>query len=212
MAARMDGRMLHKLTMDDLVTLHVSSCVHVASLRRGIQLMRDQKWNPECFIRRSITDANSGTKEDVRLWTCHRVMEWLRAVDLSEYSPNLRGAGVHGALMIFEVKFTAELLAELLSIPPSKTLLRRHLATHFKELLGRDIIQVKRDAENTLGFQPLTLAAKIKVCCGPSEYVSETLTYQHSIADPKEVAVFAEAQEELQGRGRVERLRLSHGW
>lgn len=193
MAARMDGRMLHKLTMDDLVTLHVSSCVHVASLRRGIQLMREQKWNPECFIRRSITDANSGTKEDVRLWTCHRVMEWLRAVDLSEYSPNLRGAGVHGALMIFEVKFTAELLAELLSIPPSKTLLRRHLATHFKELLGRDIIQVKRDAENTLGFQPLTLAAKIKVCCCRFEYISETLTHQHSIADPKKVAVFAEA-------------------
>ncbi|XP_065078321.1 uncharacterized protein LOC135701450 isoform X3 [Ochlerotatus camptorhynchus] len=162
MAARMDGRMLHKLTMDDLVTLHVSSCVHVASLRRGIQLLREQKWNPDCFIRRSMADEGSGTKEDVRLWTCYRVMEWLRAVDLSEYSPNLRGTGVHGALMMFEVKFTAELLAELLSIPPSKTLLRRHLATHFKELLGRDIIQVKRDAENTLGFQPLTLAAKIK--------------------------------------------------
>ncbi|XP_021711270.1 uncharacterized protein LOC5566064 isoform X10 [Aedes aegypti] len=162
MAARMDGRMLHKLTMDDLVSLHVSSCVHVASLRRGIQLMREQKWNPDCLIRRSMSDENNGTKEDVRLWTCYRVMEWLRAVDLSEYSPNLRGAGVHGALMMYEVKFTAELLAELLSIPPSKTLLRRHLATHFKELLGRDVIQAKRDAENTLGFQPLTLAAKIK--------------------------------------------------
>ncbi|XP_062562959.1 uncharacterized protein LOC134226293 isoform X8 [Armigeres subalbatus] len=162
MAARMDGRMLHKLTMDDLVSLHVSSCVHVASLRRGIQLMREQNWNPDCLTRRSMSDENNGTKEDVRLWTCYRVMEWLRAVDLSEYSPNLRGAGVHGALMMYEVKFSAELFAELLSIPPSKTLLRRHLATHFKELLGRDIIQAKRDAENTLGFQPLTLAAKIK--------------------------------------------------
>ncbi|XP_055537600.1 liprin-beta-1 isoform X4 [Wyeomyia smithii] len=161
-AARMDGRMLHKLTMDDLVTLHVTSCLHVASIRRGIQLMREQKWNPECLIRRSITDESCGIKDEVQLWSCHRIMEWLRAVDLSEYAPNLRGAGVHGALMMYEVKFTAELMAELLSIPPSKTLLRRHLATHFKELLGRDIIQVKRDAENTLGFQPLTLAAKIK--------------------------------------------------
>ncbi|XP_055624525.1 uncharacterized protein LOC129767542 isoform X3 [Toxorhynchites rutilus septentrionalis] len=161
-AARMDGRMLHKLTMDDLISLHVTSCLHVASIRRGIQIMREQKWNPESIIRRSITDESCGTKDDIRLWSSHRVMEWLRAVDLSEYAPNLRGAGVHGALLIYEVKFTAELLAELLSIPPSKTLLRRHLATHFKELLGRDVIQSKRDAENTLGFQPLTLAAKIK--------------------------------------------------
>lgn len=65
--------------------------------------------------------------------------------------------------MMYEVKFTAELLADLLSIPNSKTLLRRHLATHFKELLGREIIQAKREAETTLGFQPLTITAKIKV-------------------------------------------------
>uniref|UniRef100_A0A182T2B7 SAM domain-containing protein n=1 Tax=Anopheles maculatus TaxID=74869 RepID=A0A182T2B7_9DIPT len=106
-AARMDGRMLHKLTMDDLVHLQMSSCLHVASMRRGIQLMRSEKWHPD-------------------------------------------------------FKFTAELFADLLNIPTSKTLLRRHLATHFKDLLGRDIIQVKREAENTLGFQPLTISAKIK--------------------------------------------------
>lgn len=34
------------------------------------------------------------------LWTNHRVMDWLRSVDLSEYAPNLRGSGVHGALMV----------------------------------------------------------------------------------------------------------------
>ena len=27
-------------------------------------------------------------------------MEWLRSIDLSEYAPNLRGSGVHGALMV----------------------------------------------------------------------------------------------------------------
>ncbi|XP_052873359.1 uncharacterized protein LOC128278667 [Anopheles cruzii] len=160
-AARMDGRMLHKLTMDDLVHLQVTSCLHVASIRRGIQLMRHEKWHPESLVRRPLP-PDSTVKDDVRLWSSLRVHEWLRAVDLAEYSPNLRGTGVHGALMIFEVKFTAELFADLLSIPSSKTLLRRHLATHFKDLLGRDIIQVKREAENTLGFQPLTISAKIK--------------------------------------------------
>ena len=59
-------------------------------------------------------------------------MEWLRHVDLSEYAPNLRGSGVHGALLVHERRFTAEILAGILSIPPSKTLLRRHLSLHIK--------------------------------------------------------------------------------
>ena len=59
-------------------------------------------------------------------------MEWLRHVDLSEYAPNLRGSGVHGALLVHEKRFTAEILAGILSIPPAKTLLRRHLSLHIK--------------------------------------------------------------------------------
>ena len=34
------------------------------------------------------------------LWTNGRIMDWLRSVDLAEYAPNLRGSGVHGALMV----------------------------------------------------------------------------------------------------------------
>lgn len=71
--------------------------------------------------------------------------------------------GVHGGLMVHEPRFTAELLASLLSIPPSKTLLRRHLNTHFKELLGRECIQEKREAEATLGYVPLSATTKVKV-------------------------------------------------
>ena len=69
---------------------------------------------------------------NVSLWTNHRVMEWLKQVDLSEYAPNLRGSGVHGSLLINEPRFTDEVLAALLSIPGTKTLLRRHLSIHFK--------------------------------------------------------------------------------
>lgn len=160
-AAKMDGRMLHRLSMEDLNQLHITSCLHIASLRRGIQLMRVNGWSDDVLIRRSSVESTD--RDRVQFWTAHRVWDWLRVVDLAEYAPNLRGAGVHGALMMMEPRFTAELLADLLSIPPSKTLLRRHLSTHFKELLGRDTIQAKRDAENTLGYQPLTLYSKIKV-------------------------------------------------
>lgn len=128
LAARIDGRVLHRLTFDDLLTMHISSTLHVASLRRGIQLLREQDFNPECLIRR-LGDID---KDKIVYWTSHCIMEWLRMVDLAEYAPNLRGSGVHGSLMVKEVKFNAELLADLLSIPGSKTLLRRHLQTHFK--------------------------------------------------------------------------------
>ncbi|XP_054736026.1 liprin-beta-2 [Anastrepha obliqua] len=177
--AKVDGRMLHRLTMEELAQLHVYSYLHIASLRCGIQCMREIEWNAECLIRRSAKSARpvseadeqsleedekslEESSENIALWTAHRVMEWLRVADLSEYAPNLRGAGVHGALMLYEHRFTADLLADLLSIPPSKTLLRRHLATHFKELLGRDVIQIKRDAESAPGYQPLTITSKIK--------------------------------------------------
>ena len=40
-------------------------------------------------------------------------MEWLRHVDLSEYAPNLRGSGVHGALLVMEKRWTFELFFKL---------------------------------------------------------------------------------------------------
>lgn len=168
MQAKVDGRMLHRLTLEDLAQLHVSSCLHIASLRAGILCMRRMSWNPEGLIRRSIKvssedeDPGSPQKDRVDLWTAHRIMGWLQTIDLSEYTPNLRGAGVHGALMLYEPRFNAELLADLLSIPPSKSLLRRHLAMHFKELVGRPVIFSKRDAESAPGYQPLSITAKLK--------------------------------------------------
>merc|ERR1712080_754880 len=99
---------------------------------------------------------------EVVTWTNHRVMEWLRHVDLSEYAPNLRGSGVHGALLVLEARFTADLLASLLSIPSSKSLLRRHLSIHVKALLGPDVIQTKREEEAEPGATPLTPSCRAR--------------------------------------------------
>ncbi|XP_077287457.1 liprin-beta 1 isoform X2 [Arctopsyche grandis] len=168
-AARADGRVLHRLCHEDLQTLKVTSQLHALSIRRGIQVLRENNFSPDSMIRRgesSEIGPNAESDPDgghVSRWSSHRVMEWLRAVDLAEYAPNLRGAGVHGGLMYYETRFTGELLATLLNIPPSKTLLRRHLNTRFNQLLGKEIIQEKREAEQTLGYQPLTLTSKVKV-------------------------------------------------
>eukprot|EP00092_Neocalanus_flemingeri_P002953 GFUD01003158.1.p1 GENE.GFUD01003158.1~~GFUD01003158.1.p1 ORF type:complete len:836 (+),score=169.21 GFUD01003158.1:155-2662(+) len=162
--ARVDGRVLNFLTIDDLFQLKVTNQLHHLSLRRGIQVLRENNFEPSCLKRR----GNPGERDsqivhsDVVFWTNHRVMEWLRHVDLSEYAPNLRGSGVHGALLVLEKRFTAELLAGVLSIPSSKTLLRRHLSLHIKDLLGPDVIQEKREAENQPNFQPLSPTSKAK--------------------------------------------------
>ncbi|XP_042890730.1 liprin-beta-1-like isoform X6 [Penaeus japonicus] len=163
--ARIDGRVLNCLTYDDLAFLRFTNLLHVTSLKRGIQVLREHNFDPSVLKRRSVPeeDQRLRTPAEVALWTNHRVMEWLRTVDLSEYAPNLRGSGVHGALMVYEVRFTSELLASLLSIPSGKTLLRRHLNTHFKELVGASIVQEKRELEASSGYTPLTTSAKVKM-------------------------------------------------
>ncbi|GFQ71690.1 liprin-beta-1 [Trichonephila clavata] len=158
--ARVDGRVLHCITVEDLLFLKVTSQLHHVSIRRGIQLLREKSFDPHCLIRRSLPDeSKTYTPELVALWSNHRVMEWLRTVDLSEYAPNLRGSGVHGALIVYEPKFNTNLFATLLNIPPTKTLLRRHLATHFKHIVGEELTQIKREKETET---PLSPSVKIK--------------------------------------------------
>lgn len=100
---------------------------------------------------------------EIALWTSHRVMEWLRSIDLSEFAPNLRGSGVHGALIVYENAFNADLLATLLTIPSQKSLLRRHITTHFKQLIGHELCREKREHEAQPGYQALVPGTKVKV-------------------------------------------------
>lgn len=158
---RVDGRMLHYMTIDDLLSLKVVSVLHHLSIKRAIQVLRINNFEPNC-LRRRPSDENSITPSEVQQWTNHRVMEWLRSVDLAEYAPNLRGSGVHGGLMVLEPRFNVETMAQLLNIPPSKTLLRRHLATHFNLLIGVEAQHQKRDAMELPDYVLLTATAKVK--------------------------------------------------
>merc|ERR1719209_385589 len=156
--ARVDGRVLNFLTVDDLFQLKVTNQLHHFSIKHGIQVLRDNDFQPSVLRRRGEPGERESqvAPTEVLLWTNHRVMEWLRHVNLSEYAPNLRGSGVHGALLVFEARFTADLLASLLSIPTSKSLLRRHLSIHVEALCGQEAIQEKRKIESEPGSSPLT--------------------------------------------------------
>ncbi|XP_071066335.1 liprin-beta-1 isoform X17 [Dasypus novemcinctus] len=102
---RVDGRMLHYLTVDDLLSLKVVSVLHHLSIKRAIQVLRINNFEPNC-LRRRPSDESSISPSEVQQWTNHRVMEWLRSVDLAEYAPNLRGSGVHGGLMPKKLAFS----------------------------------------------------------------------------------------------------------
>lgn len=103
--------------------MKISNALHHLSIRRGIELLRKTNYNLSVFKRRpcSTEDADGATvspthqTEDISLWTNHRVMEWLRSIDLSEYAANLRGSGVHGALLVSATYTSAVLLLWVIS-------------------------------------------------------------------------------------------------
>ncbi|XP_058302391.1 liprin-beta-2 isoform X2 [Hylobates moloch] len=159
--SRVDGRMLQYLTVNDLLFLKVTSQLHHLSIKCAIHVLHVNKFNPHCLHRRPADESNLSPSEVVQ-WSNHRVMEWLRSVDLAEYAPNLRGSGVHGGLIILEPRFTGDTLAMLLNIPPQKTLLRRHLTTKFNALIGPESEQEKREKMASPAYTPLTTTAKVR--------------------------------------------------
>uniref|UniRef100_A0A672V2Z0 PPFIA binding protein 2 n=1 Tax=Strigops habroptila TaxID=2489341 RepID=A0A672V2Z0_STRHB len=159
--ARVDGRMLQYLTVNDLLFLKVTSQLHHLSIKCAIHVLHINGFNPHCLRRRPVEESN-GSPSEVVQWSNHRVMEWLRSVDLAEYAPNLRGSGVHGALILLEPRFNGDTLAMLLNIPPQKTLLRRHLTTNFNVLIGPEAQQEKREITESTAYTPLTTTAKVR--------------------------------------------------
>uniref|UniRef100_A0A8C5E9A6 Liprin-beta-2-like n=1 Tax=Gouania willdenowi TaxID=441366 RepID=A0A8C5E9A6_GOUWI len=159
---RVDGPMLQYLTVNDLLFLKVTSQLHHLSIKCAIHVLHVNKFDPNCLKRRPGNEVLLFSPSEVVQWSNHRVMEWLRSVDLAEYAPNLRGSGVHGGLIMLEPRFNADSLAMLLNIPPQKTLLRRHLSTNFNSLVGSQAQQEKREYTEVVGYTPLSITAKVK--------------------------------------------------
>uniref|UniRef100_A0A8C2WZY4 PPFIA binding protein 2 n=1 Tax=Cyclopterus lumpus TaxID=8103 RepID=A0A8C2WZY4_CYCLU len=159
---RVDGQMLQYLAVNDLLFLKVTSQLHHLSIKCAIHVLHVNKFSSNCLKRRP-SHENQFTPSEVVQWTNHRVMEWLRSVDLAEYAPNLRGSGVHGGLLMLEPRFNSDTLALLLNIPPQKTLLRRHLTTNFNNLVGAQAHQEKREYTEAPGYTPLSITTKVKV-------------------------------------------------
>lgn len=64
---------------------------------------------------------------------------------------------------VLEPRFNVETMALLLNIPPNKTLLRRHLATHFSLLIGAEAQHSKQECLENPDYIVLTATTKVKV-------------------------------------------------
>ncbi|BFZ23048.1 hypothetical protein BsWGS_26088 [Bradybaena similaris] len=129
-----DGHVLNTLTRRDLEKhFSVHRKFHQSSILHAVELLRRIDFNKEkLYHRRNLSEDKD---VDLIVWTNERLMKWIRSVDLGEYCENLLESGVHGAVIVLEPSFSADTLASILGIPPSKSYLRRHLASELDNIL-----------------------------------------------------------------------------
>lgn len=91
---------------------------------------------------------------------------WL-SFPLMRHKTSLNGPGLNtcSPVQVLEPRFNVETMALLLNIPPNKTLLRRHLATHFSLLIGSEAQQLKQECLENPDYILLTATTKVKVIC-----------------------------------------------
>ena len=58
------------------------------------------------------------------VWSNERIVKWLKKIGLTEYADNLRGTGVHGAVIALDETFDFGTLAYALQIPSQNTQVR----------------------------------------------------------------------------------------
>lgn len=74
--SRIDGRVLNFLTVDDLFQLKVTNLLHHLSIKRGIQVLRMNDFEPGCLKRRAANPEERDRRSlptEVALWSNHRV-------------------------------------------------------------------------------------------------------------------------------------------
>uniref|UniRef100_A0A3Q0S0A7 SAM domain-containing protein n=1 Tax=Amphilophus citrinellus TaxID=61819 RepID=A0A3Q0S0A7_AMPCI len=150
-----DGRVLNSLNRRDLERfLNISDQFHQTSLLLGIQLLQMLSFDKEA--RRTKCEHQNW---DPIVWTCHRVMKWIRDIDLKEFADNLQGKGIHGAVMALDQSFDTDAMAKALGIPSNKHMLHRHLYEEMKSLavpLRRAGLSISGTAD-LLGFSHTTI-------------------------------------------------------
>uniref|UniRef100_A0A3B3D339 Kazrin, periplakin interacting protein n=1 Tax=Oryzias melastigma TaxID=30732 RepID=A0A3B3D339_ORYME len=129
-----DGRVLNSLTRLDLeYHLNVTKKFHQVSLLLGIELLHLLGFEKEALQARRAQCEHQNV--DPLVWSSHRVMKWIRDIDLREFADNLQNSGVHGGVLILDPTFNTDAMATALGIPTSKHMVRRHLIEEMRTLV-----------------------------------------------------------------------------
>ncbi|XP_030211203.1 kazrin-A isoform X2 [Gadus morhua] len=130
-----DGRVLNSLTRRDLERyLNVSKKFHQVSLLLGIELLHGLGFDKEALQARRMQCEHQSV--DPLVWTSHRIMRWIREIDLKEYADALQNSGVHGAVLVLDPTFNTDAMATALGIHSNKHMIRRHLVEEMQSLVG----------------------------------------------------------------------------
>ncbi|XP_040048736.2 kazrin-A isoform X8 [Gasterosteus aculeatus] len=149
-----DGRLLNSLTRRDLERhLNITKTFHQVSLLLGIELLHLLNFDKEALQARRVQCEHQNV--DPLVWTSHRVVKWIKDIDLKEFAESLLSSGVHGAVMVLDPTFNIDAMATALGIPNNKHMIRRHLVEEMKTLIGPARTDTKQDYEHLgLGTPP----------------------------------------------------------
>ncbi|XP_071331894.1 kazrin-A-like [Trachinotus anak] len=186
-----DGRMLNSLTRRDLERhLNITKKFHQVSLLLGIELLHLLNFDKEALQARRIQCEHQNV--DPLVWTSHRVVKWIRDIDLKEFAENLLNSGVHGAVMVLDPTFNTDAMATALGIPSSKQMVRRHLVEEMKTLIGparSEETVIHKDTKTDSTVVPLA-EASVYVADNKQDYerlglgTPPTLLRQNSLGRP----------------------------